>query len=176
MIENNETESKSGVSAVVIGIVVLLCCICVLVAGMAGYGYYAFSQSAPVLVTSEPPTDNPLFPVDPVTPENEPEVVRPPVDSIDGETLQILETTVVPPNEPKELACRMEGKCDIPDVMATTAAPRVVGDTDKFWVTDVGTNENSEVQATLRYVTPHVYFWVQDGVSGDSSGGGDGEC
>ncbi|MBK9600369.1 MAG: immune inhibitor A [Anaerolineales bacterium] len=167
MIENNETESKSGVSAVVIGIVVLLCCICVLVAGMAGYGYYAFSQSAPVLVTSEPPTDNPLFPVDPPTPAVEPEVIRPPVESINGETLQILETTVVPPNEPKELACRMEGKCDIPDVMATTAAPRVVGDTDTFWVTDVGTNENSEVQATLRYVTPHVYFWVQDGVSYD---------
>ncbi|MBK7318634.1 hypothetical protein [Candidatus Villigracilis affinis] len=114
MIENNETESKSGVSAVVIGIVVLLCCICVLVAGMAGYGYYAFSQSAPVLVTSEPPTDNPLFPVDPPTPAVEPEVIRPPVESINGETLQILETTVVPPNEPKELACRMEGKCDIP--------------------------------------------------------------
>ncbi|HNO85557.1 MAG TPA: immune inhibitor A, partial [Anaerolineales bacterium] len=28
-------------------------------------------------------------------------------------------------------------------------------------------NENTEVQATLRYVTPHVYFWVQDGVSYD---------
>ena len=45
--ENNESEKKSGVSAIVIGIAVLLCCICVLVAGMAGYGYYAFTQIMP---------------------------------------------------------------------------------------------------------------------------------
>lgn len=168
MIDNFEPEKKSGVSAVVIGIAVLLCCICVLVVGMVGYGYYAFAQTIPAISTFEPPTnDDPFFPVDPTEPVIEPELTRPPVDSINGETLQILETTVVPPNEPKELACRMEGKCDIPDVMATTAAPRVIGDTDSFWVTDVGTNENTEVQATLRYVTPHVYFWVQDGVPYD---------
>ncbi|HUM27099.1 MAG TPA: immune inhibitor A [Anaerolineales bacterium] len=168
MIDNIDTEKRSGISAVAIGIVALLCCICVLVGGMVWYGYYAFTQAIPAISTFEPPTnDDPFFPVDPTEPVIEPELTRPPVDSINGETLQLLETTVVPPNEPKELACRMEGKCDIPDVMATTAAPRVVGDTDSFWVTDVGTNENTEVQATLRYVTPHVYFWVQDGVSYD---------
>ncbi len=163
MIENNETEKKSGISAIMIGIVVLLCCICVLVLGMAGYGVYAFSQVSPTLVV----TSEPLFQLDSPTPAAEPEVTRPPVESIDGSTLETLETTVVPPNNAKELACRMEGKCDIPDVMAETAAPRVVGDTDSFWVTDVGTNENAEVQATLRYVTDHVYFWVQDGVAYD---------
>ncbi len=47
MIENEPTEKKSGVTAIVIGIVVLLCCICVLVVGMGGYGLYAFSQVAP---------------------------------------------------------------------------------------------------------------------------------
>ena len=56
MTENNGTENKSGVTAIVIGIVVLLCCICVLVAGMVGYGYYAFTQIAPTL------TDNPIIP------------------------------------------------------------------------------------------------------------------
>lgn len=160
MMENSETEKKLSVSAIVIGIVVLLCCICVLVAGLAGYAFYAFNQALPT-------TANPIFPADSGTPTSAPEVTRPPVDSVSSETLEILETTIVPPNEPKELACRMEGKCNVPDVMATSAAPRVIGDTDNFWVTDVGTNENTEVQATLRYVTPHVYFWVQDGVSYD---------
>jgi hypothetical protein len=42
-----------------------------------------------------------------------------------------------------------------------------VGETDTFWVTNVETNENNEVSATLRYVTPHVYFWIQDDVSFD---------
>ena len=46
MIENNETEKKSGITAIIIGIVVFFCCICLLVAGMAGYGYYAFTQIA----------------------------------------------------------------------------------------------------------------------------------
>ena len=160
MIENEPTEKKSGVSAIVIGIVVLLCCICVLVAGMLGYGYYVFTQASPI-------TDTPIFSDNGPAPTSEAEVTRPPVHSISSETLDTLETTIVPPNEPKELACRMEGKCDIPDVIATSAVPRVIGDTDKFWVTDVGTNENTEVQATLRYATPHVYFWVQDGVSYD---------
>ncbi len=163
MIDNNESEQKSGVSAIMIGIVVLLCCICVLVIGMAGYGYYAFTQVAPTFAV----TDEPFFQLDAPTPTIEPEVTRPPVDSINGETLEIMKTTIVPPNDPKELACRMEGKCDIPDVMATSAAPRAVGDTDTFWVSNVTTNENTQVQAVLRYATPHVYFWVQEGVSYD---------
>ncbi len=162
--ENNETEKKSGISAVVIGIVVLLCCICVLIAGMAGYGYYAFAQVAPAI------TDNPISPpVDGITPTVAPDVTRPPVDSISSETLELLENSIVPPNEPKELACRLDNICNIPDVMAASALPRVVGDTDNFWVTDVGTNENTEVQAVLRYVTPHVYFWVQEGVTYDDA-------
>jgi immune inhibitor A len=34
-------------------------------------------------------------------------------------------------------------------------------------VTNVNTNENFQVEATLQYVTPHVYFWVQNGVNYD---------
>ena len=156
------SQNKSNTTALVIGIVALLGCLCILIAGLAGYGFYVFSRSFPV-------TELPLPPVDGSTPTVEPVVTRPPVDSTSNETMEILETEIVPPNEPKELACRLEGKCNIPDVMATSAAPRVVGDTDGFWVTNVETNENTQVQATLRYVTPHVYFWVQDGVSYDDN-------
>ncbi|HET7143688.1 MAG TPA: hypothetical protein VFI68_06700, partial [Anaerolineales bacterium] len=158
MMENNVAEKKSGGSVMVIGIVVLLCCICLLVAGLAAYAYYAFDQASPI-------TENPIFPAENGSPTSVPESTRPPLDSVSRETLEILESTIIPPNDPKELACRMEGRCDIPDVMATSAAPRVIGDSDNFWVTDLGMNENTEVQATLRYVAPHVYFWVQDGVS-----------
>ena len=165
MLDNNETEKKSGVSAIVIGIAVLLCCICVLVLGMAGYGYYAFTQMTPSIeVTSSVP----LFPPDDSTPTAEPEVTRPPVDAIDSSTLETLKTTIVPPNDARELACRMEGKCDVPEVMATTSVTRQVGDTDKFWVSNLDNNENIQVNATLRYATSHVYFWVQDGVTYDN--------
>ncbi|MBK9211035.1 MAG: immune inhibitor A [Anaerolineales bacterium] len=157
---NNEPEKRSGSTAIIIGIVVVLCCICVLVGGMGGYIYYTFNQISSTGFPTLPSVDN-------TTPTEAPEVIRPPVDSISTETLDILESSIVPPNEPKELACRLDKICDIPDVMATSALPRVVGDTDNFWVTDVGTNENTEISATLRYVTPHVYFWVQDGVTYD---------
>ncbi|WKZ37138.1 MAG: immune inhibitor A [Anaerolineales bacterium] len=150
------TENKSSMTAIGIGIAALVCCICVLVAGMAGYAYYAFQQTSEF-------TDFPVF-TDGGTPTAEPEITRPPVDSVSNETLQTLQNTIVPSNDPRELACRLKGLCDIPEVMATSAAPRSVGDTKPFWVHNLDTNVNNEVQATLRYITPHVYFWVQDGV------------
>lgn len=165
--ENNETEKKSGATtAIVIGIVVLVCCICALVIGMGAYGYFAFQQMSPG-VDFEIPTVPFSPPADDGAPTQAPEVNRPPVDSISSETLETLQTSIVPPNEPRELACRLGGICDVPEVMADSAAPRTVGEKDTFWVTDVGTNENTEVTATLQYITPHVYFWVQDGVSFD---------
>ena len=156
------TKNKSNKTVLVIGIVALLGCVCLLVVGLVGYGFFAFNRSFPITKPIEAPFIG-------ITPDTTPVVTRPPIESISGETLKLLETSIVPPNEPKELACHLEGKCNIPDVVATFAAPRVVGDIDKFWVTNVETNENTHVQATLRYITPHVYFWVQDGVPYDEN-------
>ena len=137
----NQSSSKLKSRAAILTILVLCSCI-------------PFDLTPP----SIPPTENDVT--------QEPTVeISTPVDSISGETLETLETTIVPPNEPKGLACRLDDKCDVPHVIATSAAPRVIGETDTFWVTNLDTNENIKVNATLRYVTPHVYFWVQDDVS-----------
>lgn len=152
------TENKSSTTAIVIGIAVLLCCLCVLVAGMAGYAYFAISPSTSV-------TELPLFSENNDPPATELPLERPPVDEVTFSTLETLQSTIVPENDPRELACRLKDLCDIPEVMATSAAPRTVGETKNFWVHNLDTNTNNEVQATLRYATPHVYFWVQDGVN-----------
>lgn len=152
------TENKSSTTAIVIGIAVLLCCLCVLVAGMAGYAYFAISPSTSV-------TELPLFSENNDPPATELPLERPPVDEVTFSTLETLQSTIVPDNDPRELACRLKDMCDIPEVMATSAAPRIVGETKNFWVHNLDTNTNNEVQATLRYATPHVYFWVQDGVN-----------
>lgn len=152
------TENKSSTTAIVIGIAVLLCCLCVLVVGMAGYAYFAISPSTSV-------TELPLFSENNDPPATELPLERPPVDEVTFSTLETLQSTIVPENDPRELACRLKDLCDIPEVMATSAAPRVVGETKNFWVHNLDTNTNNEVQATLRYATPHVYFWVQDGVN-----------
>ena len=153
-------------TSIIVGIVVLLCCLCLLAAGIGGYAYYTFMQSGstgPIEVFGDPisPDNNPTQPTEPT------ELVRPSVDSISSETVDTLENAIVPENDPRVLACRLDGKCGVPEVMATSASPRSVGEQQNFWVHDLDTNENNEVQATLRYITPHVYFWVQDGLDID---------
>lgn len=159
--ENNENASNGTTKGLIIGIVVVLACICLIVLGMGGYAFYIFSQSSSF-------GESPVF-VEPVSPNNpveeeEPQIQRPPTDSISNETIETLENTIVPVNDPRELACRLDGKCGVPEVMAESAAPRSLGEKQNFWVHDLDTNENNEVQASLRYITPHVYFWVQDGL------------
>ena len=123
MIENEPTEKKSGVSAIVIGIVVLLCCICVLVGGMGWIWVLCIHsdcrQQRIFLLLPRPPLKK--------TPHRQVksklharQLIQFPVKRWKHWRLRLSR-----PNEPKELACRMEGKCDVPDVIATSAEPRV---------------------------------------------------
>jgi immune inhibitor A len=130
-------ENKSQVSSnmLMVGIVIVSCCICIVAIPMVGYLYFKLYESRSIVHVA--PTD---------------------------ETLLTLQKTVVPPNDAKDLACRFEGKCGVPDVVATSAQPRKVGDTEKFWVSNQDTVQNTQITATLLYITPHAYFWAQDGV------------
>ena len=38
-----------------------------------------------------------------------------------------------------------------------------VGDKEKFWISNSDTAEHSQIDATLLYITPHSYFWAEDG-------------
>lgn len=158
-----QSNNSNSTTAIIAGIVALLCCICLIVIGVGGYIFYAMSQE--IVSNIDVPT---LVPFDTV-PTNTPsvQITRPPSDQISVDTLELLETTVVPFNDPRELACRLDGKCGIPEVVADSAAPREVGEKATFWANDISTNENFEVDATLRYATPHVYFWVENGVDID---------
>lgn len=158
--ENNST----GTTGIIVGSVLLFGCLCLLLVGIGGYAFYTFSQNIPA--KELPVFADPIEPV-PGAPDEEAKIVRPPVDSITGETIETLESSVVPVNDPRELACRLTGNCNVPEVTATTAAPRSVGEKQNFWVHDLDTNENNEVAATLLYITPHVYFWAQDGLDID---------
>ncbi len=156
------TQSKSNTNTLlIVGIVILLGCICLLVLGVGGYFLYTMGQT---VVTQDGAPD---LPFSPATSTPAITITRIPAGSISTETLETLETSIVPNNIPADLSCRLEGKCDIPESVSPPPAPRQVGDTDTFWVTNVETTENFEADATLRYVTPHVYFWVETGVDYD---------
>lgn len=81
------------------------------------------------------------------------------------ETLTILENTIVPINSLPDLARRLEGKQNIPETIEPPASPLVVGQQRSFWVSNVDSNENFQIDATLQYITDHVYFWIEDGVT-----------
>ena len=156
-----ETKNSSNKTAlIIIGILIAILCCCLII--FAGAGIWFYQNSDELVSTIDKslgvPTSTPSAPI---------VVERPPVDEIPTDTLAILENTIVPANNIPEIACRLKGICEIPLTLKEHESPRQVGDTDTFWATDVGTNENFEVDATLQYVTDHVYFWVQDSVSYD---------
>lgn len=88
-----------------------------------------------------------------------------PSSNISSANQDLLVTTEVPQADPYDLACRLQGKCNIPRTLPAPARPYQVGDRLQFWLMNQDTSENFQIWATLKYITPHSYFWLQDGVT-----------
>ncbi len=134
--------NKSNTIAIVIGIVVLLCCICAIMIGVGGYAFYSSDSS---------------------TPTPEPNLRRPPVELISTETVETLKTTLVPENDPYQLACELQNICDVSKTVEGKSYK--IGDEEKFWILNSDTVEQSQITAKLMFETPHSYFWVEDGTT-----------
>ena len=92
--------------------------------------------------------------------------VLPLVPAIDPaeETKLTFENAIIPVSDPIELAKRLQGKQNLPRNLEFPLETYQVGDSRSFWVTNSDTNQNSQIDAALAYVTDHVYFWVEEGV------------
>lgn len=142
---------------IIIGVVIILLCCCTLILAAGGVASYEmFKQVATTL------PEIPGIGFSTATPLPPAEVTRTPSDQVSSETLKTLDNTIVPVNDLRELACRLQGKCNIPETLPS--GPYQVGATQTFWANNVDTNENFQVNATLQYLTDHAYFWVEDGV------------
>jgi len=151
--ETSMSQSSSTPKIVGVILAILVCCSCVAIAGAGALAYQAYQN---VDIPTLGPTTTPA----PVG-----ELNRPPLESISRETLGMLLKTQVPENDPYELACRLQTICN-----ASTTVPAKqynIGDEEKFWIVNSDTNEHSQITATLRYETPHSYFWVEEGTSVD---------
>src|SRR5688500_8782445 len=155
--ETNSNQSSS-VPKIVGGIVaVLVCCACALIAA-AGFVMYQATQGqgAPFGLTPfEPPSDSTAIP------QPTAEIERPDVDTISTETHTNLGKAQVTVNDPYELSCLLEAICNV-----TTTVPAKsyqLGDKEKFWIINSDTNEHHQSDFTLIYITPHSYFWSEDG-------------
>jgi hypothetical protein len=162
----------------VILIVIIVFCLCLSCLGIGIGSYLLISKSSTSITETldvppfviEPSESDPS--VDPHFEENsppempgenpEPSVVNP-ASSGAIETLDTLSNTIVPNNDPIELAERLQGITNIP-ASVPDQTDYQVGDTKQFWVTNVDTNENFSIIAELGYETDHVYFWIEQGV------------
>ena len=52
----------------------------------------------------------------------------------------------------------------MPHTLPAPATPLQVGAQGQFWVANVETAQNFQINATLFYITPHAYFWAQNNV------------
>ncbi len=171
-------NSTKWIVAIVAIVLVFCLCMSVLCIGGAGLIIYRVSQSTPVpFGTEDPfgfpeiPTFEPFSDLDATpTPFSGPVptlAVDPPTNNA-LETQRTLEENLVPENDLIELAERFEGKQDIQLTLPPPTQPLEEGDRETFWATDLDTDENFEIDATLRYVGENIYFWIEDSVRYDN--------
>jgi len=159
--ETSTNQSSSTPMIIAAIVAILVCCSCITIAA-AGAIFYTTYQSidAPFGITPFiPPTENTVMPAPTA------QIERPPVDDISRETVETLSQAQVPENDPYELACRLQAVCGVSETVQ--AKSYNIGDTETFWISNSDTAEHSQIQATLRYITPHSYFWVEEGTPVD---------
>lgn len=164
------SSANSGVLATVLivaGILLLVCCIvtiCV-IGGLAYAGFQISETDNPVIddILGQLPLSTPTpWPARPQTESGTP--TEAPSSSGAQETLDTLNGMLVPINDPIDLADRLGGKSNVPSTYPDSHAPYAVGESKRFWVSNTDTNDNFQIDATLRYRGDHIYFWIQDGV------------
>ena len=150
--EEQSVERPKNRTGIIIAIVLVVLCCCVIIlaaVGVVAYEYFTIAPSVPD-VPFGPPTATPVV-----------EVTRPPAAEVPVDTLETLEATIVPENDPYELACSLKGICNVPTTVEGKSYK--VGDKEKFWILNSDTVEHHQIDATLLYITPHTYFWAEDG-------------
>ncbi len=151
---------------VLVVVVALVACVCLSLGGVAAWlAVRAWNAMPPDVTGSVTRQPSPVFQPRSLTPT--PLAIASPVPSGALDTLAALEAAQVPVNDLVELAGRLGGKGEVPRVVATSAEPIALGTKKVFNASNTDTDENFTVSATLRYATPHVYFWVEDGAEVD---------
>jgi hypothetical protein len=171
--------------ALLIGVLTLLCSTAVIAIGL-----FTFNTANPAGPISEPlptvtptpvpriertPVASPILPT--ISPSVQPSKSAPEetgetkekgseggqASPLQLSTEQMLLQTTIPERDQRLLAMRLKHNGqEIP--ITQTAQAFQLGDTDIFWVTD---NQQTpprqfRVTASLKYITPHAYWWVQD--------------
>jgi hypothetical protein len=151
-------NKSSSTILIVVGIVLALCCCLIIILSGTLIAIYNFGKVLPTLGAYTTVFPNEITP----TPF---EITRQPVDANNSSTLHLLEQSIVPDADLAVLACRFKHVCGVPTTVDPPAVPYQAGAQTQLWLLNTDSNDYSRIDVTLQYVTPHAYFWVQDGVS-----------
>jgi immune inhibitor A len=96
-----------------------------------------------------------------------------PISAVDNDVLlraaameQTLRASSIPERDMLDLSIRFKlAPTNAPHVARTTPMAEVIGSQQSFWVDDQVARERVQRPATLRYMTSHLYMWVEDGCS-----------
>jgi immune inhibitor A len=166
--------------ALIAGLSFLWGCVVILGGSIAWYLIHATSPRAgipvvtavdlrpsatPAMPLDGPPvTDTPLPTATPVLPTVTPTLTLTPVPTVQN-TMERVLAAELPQRDMRLLAERLGKQGLIPLVVREVPLDYQLGDAASFWVGNLDTLERTRVTATLRYITPHLYVWVEDGVT-----------
>ena len=92
-----------------------------------------------------------------------PTVSRLPVDEETLSTAETVRETTIPERDLRALAERLGNAGPVPRVVNDEPPTYEIGQRETFWVNDEELSDTYiQIEATLRYVTPHLYMWVED--------------
>lgn len=83
-------------------------------------------------------------------------------------TLDDLVRIDIPRNDPTQIVSRLKGLSALPPTPSAPVKYRI-GDQANFWVSRDITGTNELVSATLKYITPHAYLWLENGEAADEA-------
>ncbi len=91
-------------------------------------------------------------------------LVNPAVADPVNDTAAALDAAVIPPRDRIDLARRL---LDVSEIAPPPAEPPAwaLGDVQSFWVTNEFENRTFQVEADLRTIGEHIYFWVERSVN-----------
>jgi immune inhibitor A len=173
-------EPSCSVSCAIVTIfLIILACLCVCI-GLAfflmapgfEFNYDPFTVQSRATSTVTPMVIRPVPSLTPITtPSARQGSLQEPGDANDpivsSETLLALQDVIVPIRDLNELAFSLRGIDIILPTLEPPPVPNEIGANKVFWATNTDTNENFMVQASLAYMTEHLYFWIEDGVRYD---------
>ena len=151
-------KKNASILPYIVAVILILCCCLIVILSGVFYSLTRLQKTLPTLAAI------PFGATSSPTPTQF-QITRQPAGQIPIDTLKLLEGITIPEDDLATLACRFKDVCNIPPTLPPPPAPFTPGARQTFWVSSEDTNSYFQVQATLRYVTPHSYFWVADSVN-----------